>query len=127
MNTDINKLARSWILAHKCGVDSLGYDRNFWAVEELINIAREDPDRLWESILQILDSDDSEEISKAVGAGPLEDLVVFHGSSFIDKIESQAAVSTRFRSTMKFVWLDSDDSEFADRFYEIAGVSAPFT
>jgi len=119
------RLASSWIFAQKRGVDNTGYEEHSWAVDEIINFAADEPDNLWEIILEILEIDNSEEIIKAVGAGPLEDLMVYHGERFIDVIEKQAAKSIAFKTAMQNVWLDSDDSKMHTKFYEIAGIDPP--
>lgn len=120
------RLASSWIFAQKRGVDNTGYEEQSWAVDEVINFAADEPGYLWEIILEILEIDDSEEIIKAVGAGPLEDLMVYHGERFIDEIEKQAAKSSAFKTAMQNVWLDGDDSKLCKIFYEIAGIRPPF-
>ena len=120
------RLASSWIFAQKRGLDNAGYEDHSWAVDEVINFAANKPNDLWEIILEILALDDSEEIVKAVGAGPLEDLMVYHGEQFIDEIEKQAAKSNAFKTAMQNVWLDGDDSSLYKRFYEIADIRPPF-
>ncbi|MCU7904827.1 MAG: hypothetical protein KZQ76_03050 [Candidatus Thiodiazotropha sp. (ex Epidulcina cf. delphinae)] len=92
----------------------------------MIDLVIDHPERVWELILEILRIDDSEEIIKAVGAGPLEDLMVHHGDHFIDKIEHEAANSKSLIIAMQNVWLDSDDTAFCSRFYDIAGIQQPF-
>lgn len=39
-----------------------------------------------------------------VGAGPLEDLVHYHGAAFIDRIERAARNDTNFRVALSCVW-----------------------
>src|SRR4051794_11157068 len=116
--SDKDKLAKSWIFAQKLGVDSPGYEKHSWAVDEIIDLAADQPDELWLIILRILEIDSSEEIVKAVGAGPLEDLMVQHGEKLIDKVEDQASKSGAFKAAMKGVWLDSDDTQVCARFFE---------
>ena len=118
---DMDRLAKAWIFAQKLGVDSLGYEKHSWAVDEVINFATEKPEDLWQVILKILELDGSNEIAKAVGAGPLEDLMVHHGEGFIDKVEEQASKSDVFKTAMKSVWLDSDDTPICARFFETRG------
>ncbi|MEE9421907.1 MAG: hypothetical protein V3V50_01985 [Gammaproteobacteria bacterium] len=122
---NMKRLVSSWIFAQKRGVDRPGYETHSWAVDEVINFASDKPDLLWETILEILDLDSSEEIIKAVGAGPLEDLMVYHGSQFIQKVDSQAEKSNVFKTAMQNVWLDSDDTSVYSKFYEIAGIEQP--
>lgn len=121
---DIDRLAKAWIFAQKLGVDSSGYEKHSWAVDEVISLA-EKPEDLWKIILRILELDDSDEVVKAVGAGPLEDLMVHHGELFIGQVEEQASKSDVFKTAMKGVWLDSDDTPVWARFFEIAGVPKP--
>lgn len=118
--TDINRLAKTWIFAQKLGVDSPGYEKHSWAVDEVINMVTERPQDLWQIILKILELDSADEIASAVGAGPLEDLMVHHGEDFIGKVEEHASKSDAFKTAMKSVWLDSDDTPICARFLELA-------
>lgn len=124
--TDKKKLASAWIMAQKIGVDNPGYERCSWAVDELINIVHENSEELWLIILEILNLDSSEEIIKAVGAGPLEDLMVSYDKAYIEKIEKQASKSKVFKNAMQNVWLDQNDTTLYEKFYEIAEMSPPF-
>lgn len=124
--TDIDRLAKAWIFAQKLGVDSPGYEKHSWAVDEVINMAAEEPQDLWQIILKILELDNSDEVARAVGAGPLEDLMVHHGEEFIGKVEEQVSRSDAFKTAMKSVWLDSDDTPICARFFELAGIPRPF-
>jgi hypothetical protein len=125
MKNDINKLAHAWVLAQKQELDSVGYNRNSWAIDELIDSAISEPEKAYKTILRILEIDATDVIIKALGAGALEDLMMHHGSQFIDKIEAQATLSEPFKKVMQNVWLDVDDSEFHQRFYKIAGIAPP--
>ena len=123
---DKTRLAKSWIFAHKLGVDKIGYEQHSWAVDEVIEMAIDKPNDLWDLILEILKIDDSNEIVAAVGAGPLEDLMVNHGPDFIEKIEEQAESSSAFKNAMKSTWLDSEDTTLYKKFYHIADIKPPF-
>ena len=123
---DTDRLAKAWIFAQKLGVDSPGYEKQSWAVDEVINLATEKPEDLWQIILKILEIDSSDEVAKAVGAGPLEDLMLHYGEDFIGKVEEQASKSDIFKTAMKSVWLDSDDTPICARFFELAGIPRPF-
>ncbi len=123
---DKRELANAWILAHKIGYENQGYDEYCWAVNELIEKVHDDPEIVWDLILEIIMLDNSEDILNNVGAGPLEDLMVYHGEKFIDRIEQEAANSLLFQSAMQSVWLDSEDTTLCNRFYEIAGIQKPF-
>jgi Family of unknown function (DUF6869) len=120
-----DRLARTWIFAQRLGVGTLGYDRHSWAVEELVDLAFHQPNSLWELILRILEIDRSETIVAAIGAGPLEDLMVQHGRAFIDKVERLAAKSPLFRAAMKHAWFKDEDTPVCRKFFAIAGVAPP--
>ena len=120
------KLAKSWIFAQKLGMDSSGYKKHRWAVDELIDLADDKPEELRELVLEILKQDSSDEIVKMVGAGPLEDLMVNHGEKYIDRIEEQFLKSDVFKAAMKSVWLDGEDTSLSARFFKIAGTRQPF-
>ncbi len=123
---DIKNLASTWIMAQKIGVDNIGYEKCSWAVCKLIDMADGEPEKLWEVILAILDLDCSENIIKSVGAGPLEDLFVNYDKEYIDMIEEQASKSNVFKTAMKNVWLDGNDTPLYKRFYDIADTRPPF-
>jgi len=125
MNEDINKLAHAWVTTQKQGLGTAGYNHHSWAVDELIDAAISDPEKAFITIVRILEIDTTDEIFQALGAGALEDLIVNHGELYIDKIENQAALSEPFRKVMQNVWLDTDDSIFRQRFYDIAGIAPP--
>lgn len=120
-----DRLAKTWIFAQKLGVGTLGYDRHSWAVDELIDLAFHRPNMLWDLILRILQIDRSKEIVAAIGAGPLEDLMVQHGETFIDRIEQLAAVSPIFKEAMRHAWIEAGDTPAFKKFFAIAGVAPP--
>lgn len=125
MKADISQLAHSWIMASKQEIDSPAYEKLSWAVDEVIDNCIDNPERAFDLIFKVLEIDDSEEIIKALGAGPLEDLMVNHASRFIDRIEKEANSLSVFRKVMQNVWLDEDDGEYRDRFYQIADIKPP--
>lgn len=93
---DLNK---SWIEYHH-----QKSDENFWACKKLIELIHENPALVWESILTIVELDSSPNIIDNLAAGPLEDLLVYHGSSYIDKMEILARQNPVFTRLIKGVW-----------------------
>lgn len=120
-----DRLAKTWIYAQKLGVGTFGYDRHSWAVDQLVDLAFHQPNHLWDLILRILEVDCSEKIVKAIGEGPLEDLMVQHGEAFIDKVEQLAAKSPAFKAAMQNVWIEAGDTPVFKKFFAIAGVAPP--
>jgi hypothetical protein len=125
IDQEIDRLAKTWIFAQKLGAGNLGYERHSWAIDQVIDLAFHEPQKLWRMILRILEIDSSETIVSAVGAGPLEDLMVQHGEALIDKVEARASMSPPFKSAMQSVWLEDGDTAVCKKFFAIAGVAPP--
>ena len=119
------RLAKTWIYAQQLGVGTFGYDRHSWAVDVVIDLAFHQPNNLWELMLRIMEIDSSEKIVKAIGAGPLEDLMVQHGEALIDKVEHLATKSAAFKAAMQNVWIEDSDTPVFKKFFTIAGVAPP--
>ena len=109
------KLIGAWISLQYAGIESYEGKKHAWVIPVLMNYLDSEPEKLWNAILEILDTDSSEFISNHLGSGPLEDLIVNHGNDFIDRIEDSASRSNAFRLALKNVWLDDDSSGLAVR------------
>lgn len=75
-----------------------------WACMEPVDDARDNPERAWQCILFALDSPQCSEHFAVLAAGPLEDLLSFHGVAFIDRVETLARRSPQFASLLGGVW-----------------------
>jgi len=74
------------------------------------DIPRENPNLCLEAILEILKTipaDASNHHFQALAAGPLEELLVEHGETFVDRVEELARQRPDFRLLLNGVW-DSD-------------------
>ena len=72
------------------------------AVEKLITLG---PARLaWDVVVEILRRAPDDRLD-VYAAGPLEDLVRFHGVELVDVIEREAARDERFRWALGCIWL----------------------
>jgi hypothetical protein len=65
---------------------------------------RTHPEQTWEAIVQLSASSLSDEEVALLAAGPLEDLILYHGVAFIDRIERQARLHASFRHLLGGVW-----------------------
>ena len=65
---------------------------------------RHDPERAWPVLLQLI-AELPEDLLDFAGAGPLEDLVVFHAAAFADRIEARARADAHFRECLSCIWL----------------------
>ena len=77
---------------------------HFDAFEELNDVVREDPERAWPIICEIIRRIDVDDILAYVAAGPLEDLLGHHPHAFIDRVESLAKQDAHFRRAVSGVW-----------------------
>jgi hypothetical protein len=72
-----------------------GADSSAWAVEELSELASDDPERAWQIILWINATSVEDEawlvpLSSAIGCGVLEDLIVLHEATMLPIIMQAA-------------------------------------
>lgn len=79
-------------------------DKNFLAYEKFNEIIFTSPDEGFEIIKSILAKTENDDVLDNLAAGPLEDLVRFHGNKFIDKIELQAKNDEKFKSLLGGLW-----------------------
>ncbi len=108
---DDSSLADGWIAfwREKEATGDIPNDDRSSDVDDLV---REDPERAWPVILVILERIAPDPASKSfqlLAAGPLEDLLVHHGSAFIDRIESEARKRPSFRLLLCGVWPSTTD------------------
>ena len=76
-------------------------------IEELDRLAHAEPEAAWALILEILAHAPSQDALALLAAGPLEDLIEYHGPSFIDRIELCARRDPKFRYLLGGVWQSS--------------------
>lgn len=95
-------LSRQWIEHHATGNHDL-----FWAWEELESMVLRAPECAWLQILDIATATDDQKILSNLAAGPLEDLLGFHGPAFIDRIEVSARRNPKFARLVAGVWRNS--------------------
>jgi hypothetical protein len=63
-----------------------------------------DPEAAWLAVLRIMQHELSEEQISLLAAGPVEDLLAWHGPLFIDRIEAEARRSPTFVHVLGGVW-----------------------
>ena len=79
---------------------------DFWAVDQIMAATGPggDPEIGW-PLVEALYRAAPDELLGAIAAGPLEDLVTFHTTAVIDRVEQLARREPRFRSTVSRIWL----------------------
>jgi hypothetical protein len=86
---------------------SLGKDEDeptFWAYSELADLVHKKPSEAFDVVLGILASTDDENVLNNLAAGPLEELIQFHGPSVIESIEREAFRNPKFIALLQGVW-----------------------
>ena len=120
------KLINAWFVAHDVGTESPVYEENWWAIETFFNLREENPELLWELILQAIKMEKNEKSLSNLAAGPIEDLMCSYGESLIDRVEKEVKSNPSFKNCIKNVWLDSNDTPVYKRFYKAAEIEPPF-
>jgi hypothetical protein len=117
----ILEIAKSWILMHKAESGSHDYEENFWAFDKLYKLCDEAPDQGFEIIEEIVRIDSSDRILSNIAAGPMEELLVKHGSQFIDRVERLAASNDKFRKMLGAMWKNEISDDIWARVKRVAG------
>src|SRR5258708_22427995 len=95
-----NKLIEAYFDYRKSHSDS-----DYWAWEEVdVKLIKNDPDKAWQVILKLLEAAQDDGDLAYVAAGPLEDLLVYHGEKIIDRLEKEAQTNHKLRFTLSGVW-----------------------
>jgi len=82
-------------------------DSLFWAVDKFMDLNDEDPELCWKAILEILRRKPNDKVLGMLAAGPLEDLIEYHGPEYIEQIEAEAKINPDFRNLLGGVWESS--------------------
>ncbi len=103
----LRSLATEWIAFWKAPEGSNERNQLLWTTDKEWDLIRESPQDGWKLILTILQLDCSPQIQQVLSAGPLEDLLSYHGESMIDNVESEAQSNPVFASLLGGMWKNS--------------------
>jgi hypothetical protein len=98
------RVLEDFVAAYREGRTVAEDDARFKSILELDRMAAEDPEAAWVLILGILERDQSAPVIEMLAAGPLEDLIEYHGAHFVDRIEEAARRDSKFRRLLGGVW-----------------------
>jgi len=99
-NYSDDDLTRAWI----ADCTDEGDASQKWAARELNDLVRDEPDRAWNIILALAERVSKPEDKSVLAAGPIEDLLSKHGSTFIDRVEQRAKSNPMFNYLLGGVW-----------------------
>lgn len=113
----LGELARAWV--EQYSKSDRDRDDNFFTMMDYERDLREDdPDRLIDLILEILEIETNTVLLSILAAGPLEDVI---SMGTIDRIEREAAASERFQRLLGGVWCNSAPDELKVRLDALVG------
>lgn len=87
------------------------------AVDTMI---RESPEEAWRFVLAAMNLDSSMFLLSNLAAGPLEELLVYHGSEIIERVELEAKANPNFALLLGGVW----KSEISDEVWRRVELAA---
>jgi hypothetical protein len=103
----VHRIVEEWLLwatwqsdstnSGKQNDDLIGFDEFDWVV-------RSHPEHAWECILATVKDSRSKPFLGLLAAGPMEDLLSFHGPVFIERVENEAKINPAFASMLGGVW-----------------------
>ena len=85
------------------------------AYVEMEDAVQDEPERAWQLILGILKRDQSDSVIPCLAGGPLENLLVHHGPSFIERVEELAKANQDFNRLLGGVWKNGISDEIWNR------------
>jgi hypothetical protein len=84
----------------------LKQDSDFWALQEMDDIVRHDPERGWRLTRLLIQKAASAEALAYVAAGPLEDYIDCRAdTAFMDRVAAAARDDERLQLALSGVWL----------------------
>lgn len=93
---------------------------NFKAGEFVFkNASRDEPEIAWQAIVELSRQPLTQKQVALLAAGPLEDLLAYHGLAFIERVEREARVYATFRQLLGGVWRNSITKAVWDRVQDI--------
>jgi len=100
-------LVSAWIAAEEQRDVGANARWNDPAIDTVDDLPENDPDEAWEFINAVLARHPSDKVIAVLAAGPLEDLLVYHGDAFIERVEERAREDDAFNNLLGGVWRNS--------------------
>lgn len=117
---ELLNLAETWVYLHSVKENSSEWEDAFWSYMKLGELVNEMPDDAWKAIHEIRKMNGSDHILSNLAAGPLEDLLVYHGEDFIDRIEDACKEDDQLRRLLGATWQNEMSDSLWSRIKAIA-------
>lgn len=114
-DSERNELAKAWIALQMTKQHSPEYNSLFWSFKRERNLTREEPAEAWKLILTIWSLDKSTKTMENLSAGPIEDLLSYHGDVIIAHVEQEAKADPSFANLLGGVWQHNMSNEVWNR------------
>ena len=101
---NINEVAEAWIEMWSYEVNDPERNKFNWVYDFEYEATHEQPETGLKLILLILEKNHSSHILEVLSAGPLEDLLAYHGEQIIESIETEAKKNKLFAGLLGGVW-----------------------
>ena len=118
-NMNINEVAEAWVEMWSYEVNDPERVKFGWVEDFEYEATHEKPEIGLELILAALEKTQSSHILEVLSAGPLEDLLVYHGERIIEKVEIEARKNKRFASLLGGVWQNAMPDHIWDRIRKV--------
>jgi hypothetical protein len=105
----MNELVETWLGAQTIDIESEKYENVAWAVDQLFDMAHDDPELMLQTVAKILAADASPKVLGALGAGVVEEALVNHGESVIGSFGLLAKSNPDFKKCLQYTYIDSED------------------
>ncbi|HEV2695379.1 MAG TPA: hypothetical protein VG347_20965 [Verrucomicrobiae bacterium] len=98
--------------------DVIAWFEDDQAMEDVV-FCQEQPELVWQAILEVLQRDLTEEEKGDLLVGPLEELLYFHGAGFIERVEQEGQSSPQFNHLLGGVWRSEMPLEIWERVQKV--------
>ena len=116
---NISEVAQAWIEMWSYEVNDPERDKFDWVVDFEYEATHEKPELGLRLILEVLEKDKSNHILEVLSAGPLEDLLAYHGEKIIEVIENEARRNKQFAKLLGGVWQNAMPNHVWERVQKV--------
>jgi hypothetical protein len=104
--TRITRLAKRWVAEQRAWVEG---ERDVPGIQAVMDLGYEQPEVLWEFIVEVTKLNGDPDTLENLGAGPLEDLIRDYGHDFLGRIETESVTNPRLRKALSHVWITASE------------------
>lgn len=128
MKPSLNDISDAWFAFHRAHDEIGDYTHRtdageefFWVIEYLGETARHDPQACWDAISLIWSRTEENDMARlaSLAAGPLEDLLAYHGGEVLPWVEQLCLSEPAFRTLLQGVWQNAIPPDIWERINEL--------